>query len=90
MSAQFLLYKLKDMLDYSQIEIGLFVLKEESICLYNFFLSIIKLCQLQTDLEQVTITFKIDQKLLHAIIGDRDSFEQVINSLFAKYNQIYS
>ena len=78
MSAQFLLYKLKDMLDYSQIEIGLFVLKEESICLYNFFLSIIKLCQLQADLEQVTITFKIDKKLPHAIIGDKDRLEQVI------------
>ena len=53
-------------------------MKEESICLYNFFLSIIKLCQLQADLEQVTITFKIDQKLPHAIIGDRDRLEQVI------------
>ena len=78
MSAQFLLYKLKDMLDYSQIETGLFVLKEESICLSSFFLSIIKLCQLQADLEEVTITFKIDQKLPPTILGDRDRIEQVI------------
>ena len=90
MSAQFLLYKLKDMLDYAQIETGLFVLKEESFCLSNFFVSIIKLCQLQADLEQVNITFKIDHKLSHAILGDKDRLEQVLVHLLQnaiKYTQ---
>ena len=52
MSAQFLLYKLKDMLDYAQLETGLFLLKEESISLSNLFLSIIQICKLQADLEE--------------------------------------
>ena len=78
MSAQFLHFKLKDMLDYSQIETGLFVLKQESICLYNFFASILNLCQPQAELEEVFLSQKIDRRIPYSIIGDKDRIEQII------------
>ena len=78
MSAQFLLYKIKDMLDYSQIETGGFVLKEESFDIAILFSSIINLCDPQARLERVRIYQKIDPKLLNLIYGDKDKIEQIL------------
>ena len=78
MSAQFLHFKLKDMLDYSQIETGLFVLKQEPICLYNLFGSVLNLCQPQAELEEVFLSQVIDRGIPSSIIGDKDRIEQII------------
>ena len=78
MSAQFLLYKIKDMLDYSQIETGAFVLKEEFFYISVLFSSIINLCDPQARLEKVRIYQKIDPKLLNLIYGDKDKIEQIL------------
>ena len=78
MSAQFLLFKLKDMLDYSQLETGLFVPKKESFYISSLFSSIINLCKPQADLEQVIIHQRIDPEISSLIYVDKDRVEQIL------------
>ena len=78
MSAQFLLLKVNDMLDYSQIETGLFILTEVPFNVRKLFKSIINLCTPQATLDGVHLKVKIDNNLTEEIIGDESRIERIL------------
>ena len=66
------------MLDYSQIEGGIFVLKEEVFNLSDFFASIIEICQPRAELEEVSIVQIIDKVVPLYITSDKERIEQIL------------
>ena len=78
MSAHFLLFKIKDMLDYSQIETGGLILKSEPFKLNQLFSSILQLCRPQAILDNVHLILQIDSQLPELIKGDEARIEQVV------------
>ena len=78
MNSHFLESKIEDIQDFMCIEEGIFHVKEKMMSLKKLFRELRELCELQAELDEVELNFKIMQPIPEKIFGDYERLRRIL------------